>query len=160
MIFYEYDLAVHVLTETWPKDAPIDKTWTDCSLITQGAYKCITSDRASSKKGGGLALLYKSEIKCKDVNLMIQKLFECSGWKLDVNNKTLLVIAIYHPPTTNNGSNSVFINEFLMMLEVAQSGNLQLIIMGDFNLHVNNKVDSDVQQFFGYAGSIRFTLVS
>ena len=33
------------------------------------------------------------------------------------------------------------------MLEEVQYGNLQLIIMGDFNLHVNNKEDNDVQQF-------------
>ena len=33
------------------------------------------------------------------------------------------------------------------MLEEAQSCNLQLIIMGDFNLHVNNREDNDAQQF-------------
>ena len=52
-----------VLTEKWLKDTLIDKAWMDCSLITQGAYNDITSNRAGSKKGGGLALLYKSEIK-------------------------------------------------------------------------------------------------
>ena len=119
----------------------------DCSLITQGAYKCITSNRAGSKKRGGFALLYKSEIKCKDVNLMIKSLFECSGWKLDFNNKNLLVIGIYHLSNTKNCSNQVFINELLKMLEEIQSCNLQLIIMGNFNLHVNNKEDNDVQQF-------------
>ena len=44
----EYDLDVLVLTETWLKDTQIDKAWMDCSLITQGAYKCITSKRAGS----------------------------------------------------------------------------------------------------------------
>ena len=78
----EYDLDVLVLTETWLKDTPIDKAWMDCSLITQGAYNCITSKRAGSKRGGGLALLYKSEIKCKEVDLAIKNSFECSGWKL------------------------------------------------------------------------------
>ena len=55
----EYDLDVLVLTQTWLKDTPTDKAWMDCSLITQDAYNCITSNRAGSKKWGGLALLYK-----------------------------------------------------------------------------------------------------
>ena len=111
-----------------------------------GAYNCIISNRAGNKKGDGLALFYKSEIKCKDVDLVIKNSFEYSSWKLCFNNKNLLVIGIYHPPNTRNGSNQVFINEFLKMLVEAQSCNLQLIIMGDFNLHVNNKEDNDAQQ--------------
>ena len=143
----DYHLDVLVLTETWLKDTPTDKAWMDCSLITQGTYKCLTSNTAGSRKGGGLALSYKLEIKCKDVHLMIKNSFECSGWKLDFNSNNLLVIGIYHSPNTKNGSNQVFINEFLKMLEEVQSGNLQLIIIGNFNLHVNNKEDNDVQQF-------------
>ena len=85
----EHDLDVLVLTETWLKDTPIDKAWMDCSLIAQGAYNCITSNRAGSKKGSRLALLYKSEIKCIDVDLAIKNSFECSGWKLCFNNKKL-----------------------------------------------------------------------
>ena len=75
---------------------------------------------------------------------MIKNSFECIGWKLDFHSKNLLVIDIYHLPNTKNGSNQVFINEFLKMLEEVQSGTLHLIIMGDFNLYVNNNKDNDV----------------
>ena len=78
---------------------------------------------------------------------MIKNSFECSSWKLDLNSKNLLVIGIYHLSNTKNGSNQVFINEFSKMLEEVQSGNLQLIIMGNFNLHVNSEEDNDIQQF-------------
>ena len=78
---------------------------------------------------------------------MIKNSFKCIGWKVDFKSKNLLVIGIYHLPNTKNGSNQVFINEFLKILEEVQSGYLQLIILVNFNLHVNNKEDNDVQQF-------------
>ena len=55
---------------------------------------------------------------------MIKNSFECSHWRVDLNN-SLLVIGIYHLHNTKNGPNQVFINEFLKVLEEVQSGHLQ-----------------------------------
>ena len=64
-------------------------------------------------------------------------------------NKVLTVVGIYHPPTKHlvNDSNAIFITEFLDFMGELQLSNKNIVILGDFNLHVNDKSDTDAQQF-------------
>ena len=53
-------------TETWLKDMDRDEAWLLESCINKGDFRCVISNRSGTKKGGGLAKVYKpgSGIKC------------------------------------------------------------------------------------------------
>ena len=76
-------------------------------------------------------------------------LFQFAIWKLEIRNKVLTVVGIYHPPTKHlvNDSNAIFITEFLDFMGELQLSNKNIVILSDFNLHVNDKSDTDAQQF-------------
>ena len=75
--------------------------------------------------------------------------FQFATWKLEIRNKVLTVVGIYHPPTKHlvNNSNVIFITEFLDFMGELQLSNKNIVILCDFNLHVNDKSDTDAQQF-------------
>ena len=75
--------------------------------------------------------------------------FQFAVWKLEIKNKVLTVVGVYHPPTKHhvNDSNEVFITKFLDFMSDLQLESKNIVILGDFNLHVDDKSDTDAQQF-------------
>ena len=61
----------------------------------------------------------------------------------------MTAVRVYHPLTTYhaNGSNAVFIMGFLNFMCDLQLESINIVILGNFNLHVNEKSDTDAQQF-------------
>ena len=57
---------VFMVTETWLKDTDRDEAWLLGLCINKGDFRCVISNRSGTKKGGGLAMVYKprSGIKC------------------------------------------------------------------------------------------------
>ena len=53
------NLDIFLATETWLKHDDKDKAWLQGSCLNKGEFKCLTSNRSGTKKGGGLALIYK-----------------------------------------------------------------------------------------------------
>ena len=74
----------------------------------------MTSNRSGNKKGGGLTLIYKlgSGIKCAMMDSGEKSSFQFVVWKLEIQNKVLTVVRLYHPPTTYHAIDS---NEVLIM---------------------------------------------
>ena len=142
---------VFVATETWLKDIDRDEVWLLGSCINKGDFRCVTSNRSGTKKGGGLAIVYKpgSGIKCVSMENGEKSSFQFAVWKLEIKNKVLTVVRIYRPPTKHlvNDSNAIFITEFLDFIGELQLESKNIVILGNFNLHVNDKLDTDAQQF-------------
>ena len=111
----------------------------------------VASNRSGTKKRGGLALIYKSGsgIKCAMMNNGEKSSFQFAVMKLEIQNKVLTVIGVYHPPTKHqaNDSNAVFIMEVLNFMCDLQLDTKNIVILGDFNLHVNDKSETNAQQF-------------
>ena len=65
--------------------------------------------------------------------------------------KWIHVIVVYrHPPSaTNKFTTSLFLSEFTMLLDNLSITSGELLILGDFNLHVDKPSDPDASQFFG-----------
>ena len=86
-----------------------------------------------------------------------QSSFQFAVWKLQIKNKVLTVVGVCHPPTKNhvNDSNAVFITEFLDLMNDLQLESKNIVILGDFNLHVNDKSDTDGQLFIGMVEASR-----
>ena len=108
---------VFMATEMWLKDIDRDKAWLLRSCINKGDFRCVASNRSGTKKGGGLAIVYKpgSGIKCVLMENGEKSSFQFAVWELEIRNKVLTVVRIYHPPTKHlvNNSNAIFITEFL-----------------------------------------------
>ena len=96
-------------------------------------------------------MVYKpgSGIKCVHMENGEKSSFQFAIWKLEIRNKVLTVVGIYHPPTKHlvNDSNAIFITEFLDFMGELQLSNKNIVILGNFSLHVNDKSDTDAQQF-------------
>ena len=88
-------------TETWLKDTDRDEPWLLGSCTNKGDFRCVTSNRSGTKKGGGLAIVYKpgSGIKCVSMENGEKSSFQFAVWKLEIKNKVLTVVRItIHQP--------------------------------------------------------------
>ena len=138
-----------VITETWLKDnKENDKIWLDCSLFNSGdSYKISLVNRPGIKKGRGLALIHRNstEISVEDSTGDDQRSFKYAIWKLSIKYKSIILVGVYHPPdlTTVNE----FHDDFLNFVDNLRSKYRNLVILGDFNIHINNKDPEDAYQF-------------
>ena len=74
---------------------------------------------------------------------------------------TLLLLAIYHPSSSSNLRHSVneFMTEFVNFLADKLVNFMgDLIIAGDFNIHVNDVDSVDVRQFLGALEALGFLI--
>ena len=76
------------------------------------------------------------------------KAFACSSVTLELPSSTLTVFNIYRPPSSSKYSQSisVFLDEFRTFLSSAAITPHKFIITGDFNIHLDNHLDSSSQQ--------------
>ena len=72
--------------ETWLKDNDKDKVWLLGSCINKGEFRCVTSNRSGTRKGGGLAIIYKPGlgIKCISTENEKKSTFQFAVWKLEI----------------------------------------------------------------------------
>ena len=102
----------------------------------------LTANRTNRERGGGLALIHKSKYKATTIAKGYRPTFEFATWELKLNNSTLVVHGIYHPPPSlrNKTTNLAFIEDFLEF--VSNTLPEYSIYIGDFNLYVS-KDDTD-----------------
>ena len=60
-----HNIDVTLITETWLNDTPQDTAWLHQSDLLQSGYTISTHNRPT--RGGGLALLYKDNMKIKKI---------------------------------------------------------------------------------------------
>ena len=78
------------------------------------------------------------------------KTFQVTKWRVKTKSESLLVIVIYHPPysTTNQTTNSAFLDEFTDWITMDLAHEKNIFITGDFNVHINNSdTDDDAYTF-------------
>ena len=142
----EENADICIISETWLKD--IDQAWIDsCDLNTDG-YKMLTAHRCD-RSGGGLACVYKMNYKVSQKENGQKRSLEYAIWNVRLSDTDIInIIGIYHPPpSSKNASNSVFIDEIskFMVDEILQLENI--VILGDFNIRVNDIADNEVIAF-------------
>ena len=139
-----YKLDLVALTETWLK--------ADDDIIL--GEMCppgydVTRIPRTTGRGGGVAFVYK---KCFKVLLQknIQfKSMENIDITLNCNSETYRVIVVYRPPSSSKNSPNfnVFMEEFNNMLESCMLANGKLIILGDFNIHMDDTTSASASKF-------------
>ena len=137
------NVDVLAITETWLRsgdDVIIGE------LIPSGY--CLSECPRVGGAGGGVGLLYKKGIKMK--TRLCDK-FTSFEW-LDatfVNLKTVRVIVVYRPPpsSANGITVGMFMDEFSALLEEVSVSTNELLIVGDFNFHMDDANNAQAVQF-------------
>ena len=133
------DLAV--LTETWLTDA--DEVWVQGSEFQRHNYKMDECHR-KGRKGGGLVPIAKHNLKVKREEHRITAELEYVKWKVTSSNSFLNILGIYRPP---DSSISQFLDIFTELLVDIVTSNTNLVVLGNFNIHVN-KIDDPNAEYF------------
>ena len=70
-------------------------------------------------------------------------------WSIKANDTMSTVLAVYHPPYSERASitNAMFLDEVTDFLATFLAEHNNIIITGDFNIHVNNTNDIEAQIF-------------
>ena len=101
--------------------------------IAIDGYDILRKDRSETQKkaGGGVVLYYRKAINCKRRHEIESSKLETLWAEITLPNaKPFLVCTIYRPPSAT----SEWIDLFEEELSIAQTTDLEIILMGDFNL--------------------------
>ena len=114
-------------------------------MLNTNSYRIALANRESGFSSGGLAHIYKDTLDCKLIEKGQLHTFEYAHWDVLGHNMKLSLLAIYHPPPSSKHRDSVneFVTEFVnLLVDTLVNFTGDLIIAGDFNIHVNDE-DSD-----------------
>ena len=138
----DYSIDILAVTETWLADNQADLQWSQMTPLNRDPYKISTHNR-QGHKGGGIALITKSDFAIKLRSSGIKPTFEYATWEVSIKNKILTVTTIYHPPYSliNKSTNGMFLDEFTDYMANLLPDSTNNIVMGDFNLHVSKEDD-------------------
>lgn len=144
----EKDCDLAAITETWlPMD--MDKADTIVKGACPKTYKMPHIPRQTGKNGGGVGLLHKRVLSIKPLNTVHFDSFEYTELLLKHNSNTIRIIVVYRPPPSDENmlTERQFLDEFEKFLErqIVLPG--EILLVGDFNFHVDDILDYYANQF-------------
>ena len=100
-------------------------------------------------RGGGTGLIFRDSLHVKMVDAGGKDSFEFSEWLVSCLGCSLRLLIVYRPPysTEHKVTVSVFLREFSDYLESFVLSKEQILIAGDFNIHVDDTRDVDTVTF-------------
>ena len=124
----------------------------------------LTSNR-TGRKEGGVALIVNSHLKVKQTGEGQLRSFQFCKWQVQIHHTTITLVSIYHPPYNNKTkvTNAEFLDEYTDWIAETSANDKNLVICGDYNMHVNNPNDEDAANFLetnaalGLKQHVRFT---
>ena len=137
-------INIAILTETWLTDSIEDTTWLKSCELNASPFKILVQNR-KGKRGGGIAIVYRNPIKIKLGDGGATRSFKYGTWSVNCNSRTFHIHGIYHPPpgTTNNITNTMFIDDITEYLTSKLQEKSNNIIVGDFNMHIDDLSSND-----------------
>ena len=138
-----------VLTETWLTDA--DDIWVQGSEFHRHNYK-IDECHRKDRKGGGFTLVTKQNLKVKREKHRITTELEYAKWRVTLANAFLNVLGVYRPP---DGRIPQFLDIITELLVDIVTSNTNLVVLGDFNIHVNDMNNPNANIFLGTMTALR-----
>ena len=137
------DADMRVVTKTWLNDD--DHVWLQSSEFNKNGCKFYNINR-QGRWGGGLALIYHDRYHTKCYEQGATRSFEHGIWQVKSSKLTNMINAIYHPSYSdvNPVTNSMFIDDFTDWIGERVMTYENIIITGDFNLHVNEVDDPEI----------------
>ncbi|EDO28159.1 predicted protein, partial [Nematostella vectensis] len=132
------------ITETWlsGNDDAIG------SELCPDGYRVLDQVRCG-RQGGGTALIFRDSLTVEKVDGGAKTSFEFSEWLIRLPSQELRVLILYRPQTDSNGQTipiGTFFTELSDYLETIVLCKEQLVVVGDFNIHVD-LLDGDAARF-------------
>ena len=148
----ETKMDLLVITEHWltDRDSAVK------SELCPDGYK-ILEDYRMDRRGGGTGVIYRQSLDLRKVDSGIsgKNSYEFSEWVIKSPSHNLRVVVIYRPPYSSEHPVplSVFLTDFSDYLESLCLCKEQLLITGDFNIHVDDMYDLDAKKFLDVLAS-------
>ena len=116
--------------------------------LNKAPYQMFISNR-TGRKGGGVALITKTHLRVKQMGEGQLKSFQFCKWQVQVHHTSITLVAIYHPPYNSKTkvTNADFMDEYMDWLSKTSANDKNLVICGNYNMHVNNPDDEDASGF-------------
>ena len=136
-------LDVLAITETWHRtadDLPLKR-------FAPPGYAIVDAPRCnpSASRGGGVALLSSNRFTAKRLSLAVQPTtFEVVACSLYSATTSAVYVVVYRP--TSQAPSESFYEELTQLFEIVAAYCSQVVICGDFNIHVNEPGDRDGQR--------------
>jgi exonuclease III len=141
----DYDICV--ITETWLNN---NDTAIIESLRPKG-YDFQHVSRNNPNRGGGIGIFFKNQIKVKKLKSPTYSTFEMCLWNIQIKQTDLNLLALYRPPYSPKHRKTVpmFLREFSEVWSniLATYNNERLLLLGDFNIHIDISNNSDTKSF-------------
>ena len=144
-VILENNLDFLGLTETWLSENEEVNKVTISSMVPKG-FSFLHTPRMS--RGGGVGFIYNKCFKPKCDSLPVFSSFECLMVVFTASSFTFRVIIIYRVPPSNKNKilKTAFIKELGDLLEFTATQKGKLVLLGDFNVHVDSSSDPETLQ--------------
>ena len=126
----------------------MDTIWMESNGFIKDGYQ-ISAINRTGRKGGGLALIYRSNITVTKVDQNQHRSFKSVHWRTTIGNYTLNILVLYHPPYSARQkiTNTMFIDDLTEYLTDWMASYRNILICGDFNIHIDDPNDTEAQIF-------------
>ncbi|ESO11717.1 hypothetical protein HELRODRAFT_166735 [Helobdella robusta] len=128
-------LDIFVLVETW--HGSTDNISVKSSIPS--GYRYVDFLRLNDPRHGGIIVVFRSNFIYKLIELPVLTTFEAVAIKMVVNNKDFVLLALYRPGSAQ--VSSTFFDELIFVLENIIILSLNVMLVGDFNIHVEINKD-------------------
>jgi len=148
----DHNIDLLAITETWLRPNETDEQV--INEICPAGYNLLHVPRES--RGGGVGLMHKKcfKIMKRPLDGLSFTSFELIHLSLRYSSSDITLVIVYRPP--NNQSISTFFDEFSNLLEKLAITPSKLLILGDFNFHVDT-TDPTAVRFINLLESFNLT---
>ena len=147
--FLDHAISSHLdlcfVTETFLTDR---NTVTRAALHPSG-YSFEDQPRLNGDSRGGMGVFYNNSFKAEKLDFGEKRSFEFVEWTISWQNVRLKVFSIYHIPYSQSHpvTDATFLEEIQDYFENIVLCNERLLIVGDFNLHIDDISDQYGKEF-------------
>ena len=130
-VIVEDEFDVFLINETWHSSSD-DVALRRC---TPPGYHCIDTPRPTPTPGGGVAAIISDRLSTRVIKLPVTvETFESVCFSIHGAGSTVVVLLVYRPGSAT--VTSQFFTDLESVLEVVALYKCQVLIAGDFNVHV------------------------
>ena len=142
----DHKLDICALTETWIREGDVT---TAVQLCPEG-YSAVSIPR-EGRTGGGIAVVYRSDITLKSKSVYSYQSMECADFLLSSQNMSVNLCVIYRPPDT---SIAAFCDDLSDYCERNITSPGRTVIVRDVNIHTNKELHPDAVLFHETLGGL------
>ena len=136
--------SLDILAITEAALSPDDGDQVLCTACPIG-YSAINFPWPSGRRGGGIAVIFRDSVRVSSINFSFSsRAFEHSAGSVTLFSSSFYLSTIYRPPSLNT---ELFLSDFSSLLELLTATPSKLLIIGDFNIHIDDPANGTGRKF-------------